>query len=407
MKTIYLAQPIRVVSLLVLSTFSGIYSNVASSELAISGKLQIEATVYAEEGQFAEQDYQTNFSIAAEPEFYWEWGESEDSITFTPFFRGDQRDDERTHMDIRELSWLHVSDRWEFRTGIRKIFWGVSEFNHLVDVINQTDAVDSFDGEEKLGQPMINVSRVTHNGIVDFFILPGFRERTFAGEEGRLRSGIVVDTHRARYESSDEEKHIDYALRWSHSLGLFDIGAYWFEGTDRDPLFQVAVVNGVQTLVPYYQQVSQLGIDVQATIDSWLLKFESIYKDSDNDKVAAMQAGFEYSLYGLNQSSKDLGLLLEYGWDERGQNATSLAQNDIYLGARLTFNDSNDTAILMGVSYDADYYSKSVLIEASRRLSDRWTIALEALLFEVKNSSDPASAVDKDDRLQLTLERYF
>jgi hypothetical protein len=48
-----------------------------------------------------------------------------------------------------------------------------------------------------------------------------------------------------------------------------------------------------------------------------------------------------------------------------------------------------------------------MLIEASRRLNDRWTIALEGLLFEADNASDPVSSVDKDDRLQLTLERYF
>jgi len=373
----------------------------------ISGKLDLEATVYADEGQFSEQDYRANLSVAAEPEFYWEWNKGSDSVIFKPFVRGDVRDDERTHGDIRELSWLHVSGNWEFHTGIRKVFWGVTEFNHLVDVINQTDAVDSFDGEEKLGQPMLNISRVTDQGIFDFFILAGFRERTFAGEEGRLRSGIVVDTDSVSYESDDEEKHIDFALRWSHSMGLFDLGAYWFEGTDRDPQLQPAIVNGNIELRPYYQQVSQLGVDVQATIDSWLFKLEAIYKDSDLDDYAATQTGFEYTLYGLNESATDLGLLVEYGWDERGQDASAIAQNDIYIGSRLTLNDSNNTAILVGLSYDADYYTKSFLIEASRRLSDHWTVALEGLLFDADNNSDPVSSVDQDDRLQLTLERYF
>ncbi|MGH1439926.1 MAG: hypothetical protein ACRBBR_07450 [Cellvibrionaceae bacterium] len=373
----------------------------------ISGKLDFEATVYADEGQFEGQDYRSNISVAAEPEFYWELGSGDDSVTFKPFVRVDERDEERTHGDIRELSWLHVNGNWEFHTGIRKVFWGVTEFNHLVDVINQTDAVDSFDGEEKLGQPMLSVSRVTDSGIIDFFVLAGFRERTFAGEDGRLRSGLVVDTDNATYESDKEEKHIDFALRWSHSLGLFDIGTYWFEGTDREPLLQVSLVDGNPVLRPYYQQVSQFGIDVQATIDSWLFKLEALYKDSDLDEYAATQAGFEYTLYGLNQSATDVGLLLEYGWDERGQEANAIAQNDIYAGARLTLNDSNDTAVLVGLSYDADYYTKSFLIEASRRINDNWTVALEGLLFDAKNSSDPASAVDKDDRLQLTLERYF
>ena len=78
------------------------------------------------------------------------------------------------------------------RVGIRKEFWGVTEFQHLVDVINQTDGVEDFDGEDKLGQQMVNLSLVNDWGIVDLFLLPGFRERTYAGEEGRLRGPLVV-----------------------------------------------------------------------------------------------------------------------------------------------------------------------------------------------------------------------
>ena len=154
-----------------------------------SGKVTGELRGFADEGQFSGQDYLAGVSATVEPEFFWEWNNGDDSLTFKPFLRVDQRDDERTHGDIRELSWVHVGDDWELRTGIRKVFWGVTEFNHLVDVINQTDGVEDIDGEDKLGQAMVNLSLVQEWGIVDLFLLPGFRERTFAGEEGRLRSG--------------------------------------------------------------------------------------------------------------------------------------------------------------------------------------------------------------------------
>jgi hypothetical protein len=389
-------------ALLLLPLFSSI-----SIAVELAGKVEFETTAYADEGQFVEQDYRYNFSVAAEPELYWEWNNGDDAFVFTPFVRIDQHDHERSHGDIRELAWTHVSGNWEFHTGIRKIFWGVTEFNHLVDVINQTDAVDSFDGEEKLGQPMINISRVTDLGIFDAFVLPGFRERTFAGEEGRLRGGVIVDTDNARYESSDKERHIDFAFRWSHSFSVFDMGVYWFEGTDREPLLIPNMKNGDIVLTPFYQQVSQVGIDLQATIDSWLWKLESLYKESDTDEYVAVQAGFEYTLYGINESAADLGLLIEYGWDERGEDATSIAQSDIYIGTRLTLNDADDTALLIGASYDRDYHTRSLLVEASKRLNDNWTIELEGLLFRESNEEDPASALDQDDRVQLTLERYF
>jgi hypothetical protein len=139
-----------------------------------SGKVSTEATIYVHEGQFANQDYRTNFSLAIEPEFYWDWNGQQDSLTFKPFFRKDQRDNARTHADIRELNWVHLNDDWELRTGISSVFWGVTEFQNLVDVINQKDAVEGLDKEHKLGQPMINLSLVKDWGIVDVYVLPGF-----------------------------------------------------------------------------------------------------------------------------------------------------------------------------------------------------------------------------------------
>ena len=378
---------------------------ILSVELA--GNIAFEITAYEDEGQFNGQDYQSNVAAAAQPEFYWEWDKGDNSLVFTPFFRVDENDEERTHGDIREFAWTYVNNHWEVHTGIRKVFWGVTEFVHLVDVINQTDSVESVDGEEKLGQPMVQLSLATDWGIVDGFILVGFRERTFAGRDGRLRPQIIVDTDQVGYESNDEDKHIDLALRWSHSVNVFDMGIAIFEGTDREPILEPELTHGGLVLKPFYQQVTQVGVDLQATLDSWLWKLEALYKDSDRDRFAASQAGFEYTFYGVAESATDIGALLEYGWDERGEEASSLSQNDIYLGTRITLNDTHDSTLLMGLSYDVDYHTRSFLIEASRRLNDRWTIAIEGLFLQAGNTDDPSAALAQDDRLQLTFERYF
>jgi len=196
-------------------------------------------------------------------------------------------------------------------------------------------------------------------------------------------------------------------LRWSHSIDVYDIGLHAFHGTDREPLLQAVQNNGETILQPYYQQATQVGVDLQATIDSWLLKLESIAKFTDADDFIAAQAGFEYSFYGIGGSIADLGVLLEYGWDERGKEASSIAQNDIYIGGRLALNNTQDTAILFGASYDNDYQTKTFLVEASQRLNDYWSAALDATIIDAGNKNDPAAALGDDDRLQLTLERYF
>ena len=205
-----------------------------------SGRLSGELQGYFDAGRFAGQNYRNNASLALEPELYWGFNDGSDAVVFTPFYRLDQQDAERSHGDIRELSWIHVGDDWELRTGLRKVFWGVTEFNHLIDVINQTDGVEDSDGEEKLGQPMVNLSLVRDWGILDLFVLPGFRERTFAGTDGRLRSGLVAEEEAAeklivsalkRFSASSKERRVlvlfsknKLAMVISRNDGTFLIG---------------------------------------------------------------------------------------------------------------------------------------------------------------------------------------
>lgn len=380
----------------------------AQSHFEYSGRAGAELRLFTHDALFSGQYDSHNLSVLFEPELFWEWNEGSDSLTFTPFLRLDQHDSDRSHADIRQLSWTHIAETWELHTGIRKVYWGVTEFQHLVNIINQTDAVEDIDGEDKLGQPMVNLSLARDWGILDLFILPGFRERTFPGQEGRLRSSLVIDTDQARYESSAKERHIDLAARWSQSIDVIDFGLYWFHGTSRDPLFRPGIDSqGSPVLIPFYEQIDQVGLDLQATIDDWLWKLEAIHRDSNSDQYWALQGGFEYTLVGIAESSSDLGLLMEYGWDERGTAATSPGQNDLFVGARLAINDAASSEVLAGVGYDLDHKSKSVLIEASRRLGDSWKVSLDARLFSSSKPADIGYSLRQDDHLQLTLERFF
>ncbi|EPJ49142.1 MAG: hypothetical protein OFPII_02480 [Osedax symbiont Rs1] len=372
-----------------------------------TGKISTEVTFYAADGQFANQNYRTNLSLSAEPEFYWQWNEQRDSLTFSPFFRKDQRDSERTHADIRELSWVHLAENWELRTGLRKVFWGVTEFQNLVDVINQKDQVEGLDKEHKLGQPMINLSLVKDWGIVDFYLLPGFREQTYAGANGRLRAGLVVSDDATTYQATNREKHIDLAARWSHSLDVYDFGAHWYKGTDRSPQYKAISEHGKPVLSAHYQQIEQVGLDLQATIDSWLWKGELIYQDNPQQNFWASQLGVEYTFYGIQDTATDLGLLFEFGKDQRGKKANNIMQNDIGIGARFALNDTQSTTMLVGAIHDLDYHTTSFSVEAERRIGDDWKASIEARAFSTDNSDDPAAIFDQDDYLKLTLDWYF
>jgi len=355
-------------------------------------------------------------SAAVEPEFFHDWNDGYDLFTFIAFYRKDQHDEERTHGDIRELSWLHAGDDWEVTAGVSKVFWGVTEAIHLVDIINQSDTVENLDGEDKLGQAMINLSLIRDWGIVNVFVLPGFRERTFPGINGRPRFGIPIDTDNAIYESDSEEEHIDFAIRYTHYIGEWDIGLSHFSGTSREPRFVVngPVVNGTPTSVaPLYEQIEQTSLDLQAISGSWLWKLEAINRSGQGKTFQAAAGGFEYTFVGVFDTSYDIGMISEYLYDGRDDVATSSPfssspfQNDLVIGARFTLNDQQSTELLLSFIEDLDGDGTSYNVEGSRRVGDSWTLSLEARGVSNVSQGSALNSFANDNRIRTELAYFF
>ena len=342
--------------------------------------------------------------LAASAEWRWRGDGSRASII--PYLRHDWIDDERSLADLREAYWAHEADDYELLLGVNTVFWGVTESVHLVDIINQTDAVADIDGEHKLGQPMINLDIQHEWGRVGIYLLPYFRERTFAGTDGRLRTPVPVDGDRAEYQSGDEENHVDLALRYSHYAGDIDIGLSAFSGTSREPRLLPGA--GGDRLIPVYDQIDQLGLDLQYTGDAWLWKLEAIARDSATDSFHAVVGGFEFTRYQVSGSNADLGWLFEVQYDNRADSEPlTLADNDLFGGIRVALNDVQDSTLLAGVGYDIDTGETYVNIEAERRLGDNYVLELRARWFSNAGPGDTSYAIARDDYLQLQLSRYF
>ncbi|WP_085899748.1 hypothetical protein [Kiloniella majae] len=376
-----------------------------------SGSASLDLRVFPDSALHSGQrDQHLNPSVVLEPEFLVEWNDGDDRIDFKPFLRLDAQDDERRHGDIRELKYQHIDDGWDLKVGADKVFWGVTESRHLVDIINQTDGVEDVDGEDKLGQPMVNLGIQNTWGDINIFAMPYFRERTFPGRKGRLRSALPVDTDNAEYESDLEEFHPDFALRYSTVLGDWDLGLAHFYGTSREPRFVVKPDgNGQPKLIPFYDIINQSSIDVQATFDEWLWKGEGIYRRGQGDDFIAFSGGVEYTFFGIIGDSGDLGLLAEYHYDGRDQDEApgAVLDDDIFVGARITLNDVEDTDFLAGVIVDRLSHARSFSIEADRRLNDRWTIEAELRITDGLTTKELQYDVRRDDHLQVRLSYYF
>lgn len=402
-------KPLTLLALLVLP---------ATQAAEWSGNVSLQNRYFLHQPQTLNAPQHENYlSISAETEFYHSWDDERQSLTFTPHLRADQHDDERSHGDIRELNWLRVFDNWELKIGISKVYWGVTESQHLVDIINQTDNLENIDGEDKLGQPMIKAAYEHELGTLNLFVLPGFRERAYPGIEGRPRTSLIVDADQSIYESSDKDRHIDYALRWFQMIGELEMGLSWFTGTSREPVFLPGTLNAQAVLVPYYPQMQQLGLDAQVTTEDWLWKLELIARDwqqpdsqtqqLSDESFIALTTGFEYTFVGIYQSDADLGLVMEYLFDDRDEEATGFFENDLMTGLRLALNDEQSTEALLGMIIDLDKRETLISLEASRRFGDNWKAELEIRTFQHVDAQGLLQSLERDDYIQLDVSYYF
>ena len=400
----------------------------ADSEIdfQFSGQIGVESQSYWQHGAYPGQRRQS-FGVTLEPELYFET-ESGSSFTFKPFYRHDTMDPRRRRGDIREAYFLWYGQagegEWELRLGIDQIFWGVAESTNIVNIINQSDLVEDPFDKKKLGQPMAHLTWSADWGITEFFVLPYHRKRTFSGLKGRFRSPLVVDNNEPVYENSDKERHVDYAIRYSHSLGPVDFGVSGFAGTNRKPSFcpfptvenpnPSPCASSPTALIPYYEQIHQVGLDLQVTLESSLVKLEAIRRKGARNSnfveedYSAYTIGGEYTFYSVFDSDSDVTLLSEWNHDSRGSRSTEDLEHDVFLGLRWALNDTQDTQFVLGYVGDTRYDTSVLTAEFSRRISDR--ISLEADIFNVENADSRDVAfhtIRKDSFIQVRLNYNF
>jgi len=370
-----------------------------------TGLLGGEIRVFPDDPEFMGQRDETfHPTIYGELDLAWNWDGGQQKIVITPFGRYDVYDDRRTHFDLREASYTYRGDGWELVLGAHQVFWGKAESRHLVQVINQLDLVEDFDGEDYLGQPMLNINLFGDDwGKLSLFVMTGFRERTFPASDARLRGLLPVDVHNEIYQRDGEEWAPDFAVRYENAVGPVDFGFSYFYGTNREPFFMPAG----PVVRPFYELMNQVGADGSYVIGDLVLKAEAIYRWGHSDPFFATVFGGEYTIKEAFDEGIDVGLLLEYSFDDRNAtNPPTALDNDLFAGVRVTFKDESDTQILLGGVVDTENGSTYVYVESSRRFGDHWRAGIEARMFN-GDDGDPLDFVDHDSYVQLSATRYF
>jgi hypothetical protein len=412
------------------------FERTATARPELSGRVEAETRWFPEGPAFDGQD-SFFVSAAIEPELYWSDEKQNHIARMVVFYRQTSADDgNRTHGDIRELYYSISDSGWQVEVGINRVFWGVTESVHLVDIVTQTDNVESVNGEVKLGQPMMALGVEKNWGNLDMYLLPWFRERVFSSGDERFQFGnpvtgnlIAWDDDNTRWESGREERHVDFAVRWAQYFGSLDVGLSYFRGTNRDP---IPIVSDDFSLASYYEQLGQAGLELQYLVGDWALKFEGTNKQLDSGDYNSIVTGFEYTFSDLGPWGEDIGILAEYLWNDRRdvnsrsflasdnplQGAGDLSlmipaeflspfENDVFMGMRFALNDVNSTDFIAGVVCDLDSDTTVTMIEAGTRIGDSIRVTLNAYLFSTESEDSSFFFYRKDDVIEVKFNWYF
>lgn len=373
--------------------------------LELKHEARVELRSFFEQGAQGQSQYTGSMAIQSEANHQIN---EQQQAQVKVFARWDEQDGHRSSVDVQEALWTYAKQQLQLRAGIGQVFWGVTEGQHLVDVVNQRNYLESIDGDIKLGQPLVNVSFEQEQHLLDVYLLPYFREQPFASYDGRLRLPWVVEND-ARYESGAKNHRLDAALRYQFNAQGLRLGLSAFSGTSREPLLQPQVdptqlsytgfiptgfVAGYQpTLIAYYPVIGQLGLDVQYIMGDWLLKLETIQRHGMGNAYITSDVGFEYTQVGAFGTMIDVGWLAEYLHDSRNNNATHSFEHDVLLGWRLAFNDTRSSELLTGVVTDTQSHEQAWKIKGSTRLHNNAKLSLEGRFFNTKQATPSAFEV--------------
>ncbi len=378
--------------------------NFTSVEYDIKGYLEYEYR-YFPQNDNKKIASKFNHSISTSFDLFVGFTEDDLFLIFTPFLRLDQKDPARTILDINEFYLAINKSDWELKIGSKQLFWGVLESNHLVDIVNQTNAAENIDLEDKLGQPMLNFTMVSEWGVFDVFLLAMQRKRRFSSEEGRPHTGFEPFLKNGAFD--DRGENFDYIFRYENSGTLFDLGLYYFEGLARSPIFISENPETPQDSLVAYPKINQFAADLQITLANTLLKFEGLYRKSRVDDNGAFGIGFEHTLYGIFGSNNDLGVLAEYHWDSRDSDTVFQFSNDLFFGLRLNTNQAHDGQILLGILNSLDNCSSTAFIEGSMRFAKNWKFYFEGRIFSLIDNNHSLSNLSDDSYIQLSLAKFF
>ena len=330
-----------------------------------------------------------------------------------PYFRYDHNDKNRTLFDLKVNKFTYFKDNYEIKFGIDEVFWGITESKNIVDIINSNDSTAG-DLKEKLGQPLLAYTFFSDNiGYMDFYYLPQLIKSSQISQEGRLRFSNPTENYGHIYSGGSGEKVPSWAFKWEKNIGISDFSIQGFRGNSRENSITPILEGTTIKYFPAYERISQLGTYAQLVSGPIIYKLEAIkrngQKNSKNIRknFFSYTFGIEYLYNRLFEKKWDISTFIEYSNDDRNNDSLDILQNDLFIAARLVFNDIEGTELTTSATFDLDGGGNTALTEFSSRLSENMRVTGLYQAYWSTNNKDILYSFRRDNYFGLKVVKYF
>ncbi|RLA75770.1 MAG: hypothetical protein DRG78_20380 [Epsilonproteobacteria bacterium] len=334
--------------------------------------------------------------------------------------KGSSEQTKRSFARIDEAYLKYDRDNDAFEIGKSIKFWGALELRNIVDGFNPNELRDDLFITNKLGVWNSSYTYFTDNGEFSvilklfeqdqkmaespyvYYIFPDAvnYNHNLSTSKGELRPSIYL-TYSG---STDTQYPIDYAFIYENG---YDSQRY-FSQVVNNPYSYVQNAYLVEKFMTYNTMV----------IDATLIKLEALYAVVKDDLYVGdyshVALGLEHTLEDIYDGSS-LGLISEYyRYDTYEDNKyTDLQlfetmQNDLFIGARYSFNNTNSSSIIGGVVYDLEYIEQTYYAKYESQIADNFKLEVDYYFIEPSKKEKTAfSLLGQHQRVGVNVAYYF
>ena len=336
----------------------------------------------------------------------WRWADGAWQFVASPVLDAEGAGNGRSQVGFDALHVAARVDGMSFKAGLSKLFWGVTESRHLVDVVNPPDLAHHYAAEQRLATAMLYLALPTPAGQLETLLLPWERDPRFPGPHGRPRTALPI---------GGEVNHPNgrppaFATRLTVSRGDFDAHLYFFRGLDRETVLTVRPRPQAppNELAAVRRLVRQWGADLQVPVGNLLVKSEMTYRSGYSHGFLSGVAGGEYAMSGIGGSVVDVTLLGEYQFDRRPADAPLTAlRHGAYAGVRVALNDPDSTEFKFGVIVETATGARVWRADGSRRVATNWTVEAALSVFQNARGSAVLQDYRRDGHVEILARYHF